>query len=145
MAMHFKHPNSKLTMKFSLFQLIILLGLWSCSKDTDHSELAKNMLSGKTWYLDYTIQNNTTKSFIGRNTYYIQFKEDQTTVDADGINGKYQVISNKNQLFLLVNGTTINGISANYNYQIDKIGYETLIISYTQNNSFIQKIFTIKH
>lgn len=143
--MHFKHPNSKLTMKFSLFQLIILLGLWSCSKDTDHSELAKYMLSGKTWYLDYTIQNNTTKSFIGRNTYYIQFKEDQTTVDADGINGKYQVITNKNQLFLLVNGTTINGISANYNYQIDKIGYETLIISYTQNNSFIQKIFTIKH
>lgn len=103
------------------------------------------MLSGKTWYLDYTIQNNTTKSFIGRNTYYIQFKEDQTTVDADGINGKYQIINNKSQLFLLVNGTTINGISANYNYQIDKIGYETLIISYTQNNSFIQKIFTIKH
>lgn len=145
MAIKFTHSTTTAKMNYKVIYIFIFVLLGSCSKDTDHTELAKKMLSGKTWYLDYTIQNNQTKSFVGRSTYYIQFKEDGTTIDADGITGSFQIINNNNQLDLLVNGITQNGISANYTYQINKIGYETLIISYTQNSVLIHKIFTITH
>lgn len=145
MATKFTHSTSTTIMNYKVIYICILSLLGSCTKDTDLTELAKNMLSGKTWYLDYTIQNNQTKSFVGRSTYYIQFKQDGSTIDADGIKGSFEIINNNNQLALLVTGTTQNELPANYIYQIEKIGYETLIISYTQNSILIHKIFTITH
>lgn len=132
-----------MTQKIACLFLFVLC--MACSKDKNEPELAKRMLEGKTWFLDYSLQDNLTKSFIGRSTYYIQFKEDGTTIDADGIIGTYQIILNNNQLTLLVNGSTQNGVATNYNYQIVRVGYETLIVSYTQNNILIQKIFTTTH
>lgn len=145
MAIKFIHSTSTPMMQQKIIYILCLFFLGSCTKDLDHVVLAKRMLSGKTWYLDYTIQNNQTKSFVGRSTYYIQFMEDGTTIDADGIAGSYQIEANNNQLSLLVVGKTQTGVTANYTYQIDKIGYQTLIISYTQNSQLIQKIFTITH
>lgn len=108
-------------------------------------EFAKRMLSGKTWFLDYTLQDNQIISFVGKSTYYIQFKEDGQTNDADGITGTYQLGYYNNQLTLFVTGTTQKGVTTHYDYKIDKIRYETLIVSYTQNNNLIQKIFTTTH
>jgi hypothetical protein len=132
-------------MNLKYLYLFLFLSLFACTKDMDQSKLANNMLSGKTWFLDYTLQNNETKSFIGRSTYYIQFKEDGSTIDADGIIGTYEVVKNNTQLALLVVGKTQNGVATNYTYQIDKIGYTTVIFSYTQNSIFIQKIFSTTH
>lgn len=132
-------------MNFKITCLLLFVLSMACSKDKHEPELARRMLSGKTWFLDYTLQDNLIKSFVGRSTYYIQFKEDGKTIDADGITGTYQLAINNNQLTLLVNGSTQNGVATNYNYKIVKIGYETLIVSYTQNNILIQKIFTTTH
>ena len=145
MAIKCTHSTTTSKMNYKIIPIFFFILLGACSKDTDHAELAKNMLAGKTWYLEYTIQNNQTKSFVGRSTYYIQFKQDGTTIDADGITGNYLITNNNNQLDLMVNGITQNGIPANYTYQINKIGYETLNISYTQNSVLIHKIFTITH
>lgn len=117
----------------------------ACTKEVDQRALANKMLSGKTWYLDYVLQDNQTKTFVGKSTYFIQFKLDGSTIDADGISGTFKVNQKEQQLILSVNGITQSGIQANYTYQIDKIGYETLIISYTQNQVLIQKIFTTSH
>jgi len=107
----------------------------------DRLAYAKQLLSGKKWYLMFTTQENQTKSFIDKSTYSIQFLDSQKTIDSDGISGTYQVTEQKDQLHLFVAGITQNGVSANYTYQIDHIEATTLKISYTQNNILIQKTF----
>jgi len=129
-------------MNYRLIYLVSIFLLGSCTKDADQLQLTRKMLVDKTWYLDYTVQDSQTKSFIGKNTYSIQFKIDGTTNDSDGIIGSFQIGRNEQQLVLLVEGKTQNGSPANYTYQIEKIGQETLIITYTQNDLFIRKIFT---
>ena len=125
--------------------LVLFATCIRCSKDISEPEFAKRMLSGKTWFLDYTLQDNQIISFVGKSTYYIQFKEDGQTNDADGITGNYQLSYHNNQLTLFVTGTTQKGVATHYDYKIDKIRHETLIVSYTQNNNLIQKIFTTTH
>lgn len=108
-------------------------------------DYAKSMLSGKTWYLDYTISNNQTKSFIGKSTYFIQFSEYGKTNDSDGIVGVFTVESTNNQLILSINASTPSGSPANYSYSIEQVGYDKLIVNYSQENTIIKKIFSTNH
>ena len=130
-------------MRLLLIFTLFLVG--SCSKSINQVEYAKTMLIGKTWYLDYTISNNQTKSFIGKSTYFIQFTDKGKTNDSDGILGDFSVESTKNQLILMINASTQSGSPANYSYSIEQIGYDKLIVNYTQDNATIKKIFSTTH
>jgi hypothetical protein len=127
-----------------VYLFVFVIGM-SCSKEKSEPETARLMIAGKTWYLDYTLQDNQIRSFVGRSTYFIEFKEDGKTNDADGITGTYLVTFKNNHLTLFVTGTTQKGVATNYDYKIDKIRHESLTLSYTQNNNLIQKIFTTTH
>lgn len=132
-------------MRPSFLYISLLLVFGACSKSMNQVDYAKTMLSGKTWYLDYTISNNQTKSFIGRSTYFIQFSEYGKTNDSDGIVGVFTVESRNNQLILSINAYTPSGSPANYSYSIEQVGYDKLIVNYTQDNTIIKKIFSTNH
>ena len=132
-------------MRPSFLYICLLLVFGACSKSMNQVDYAKTMLSGKTWYLDYTISNNQTKSFIGKSTYFIQFSEYGKTNDSDGIVGVFTVESTNNQLILSINASTPSGSPANYSYSIEQVGYDKLIVNYTQDNTIIKKIFSTNH
>ena len=132
-------------MRFTYLYIIILFVFGACSKSMNQVDYTKTMLSGKTWYLDYTISNNQTKSFIGKSTYFIQFSEYGKTNDSDGIVGVFTVESTNNQLILSINASTPSGSPANYSYSIEQVGYDKLIVNYTQDNTIIKKIFSTNH
>lgn len=129
----------------SFLYISLLLVFGACSKSMNQVDYAKTMLSGKTWYLDYTISNNQTKSFIGKSTYFIQFSEYGKTNDSDGIVGVFTVESTNNQLILSINASTPSGSPANYSYSIEQVGYDKLIVNYSQENTIIKKIFSTNH
>ena len=124
---------------------ILYLFTQSCSKGINSSDYAKSILAGKTWFLDYSIQNNITKSFIGKNTYFIQFTKNDQTTDSDGLIGNFSVEENNSILSLKINALTPSGTSANYTYQIDQIGLDQLIVSFRQDTIVIKKIFSTTH
>ena len=124
---------------------ILYLFTLSCSKGINSSDYAKSLLAGKTWFLDYSIQNNLSKSFSGKNTYFIQFTKNDETSDSDGLKGNFSVEENNSILLLKINALTPGGISANYTYQIDQIGLDQLIVSYRQDTILIKKIFSTTH
>ena len=66
-----------------LIALLSLTQLTSCSKDTSGAEinLTYQMLSDKTWYLDYSISGTTKKNYLGQTTYFIDFLKDKSTND----------------------------------------------------------------
>lgn len=132
-------------MRPSFLYICLLLVFGACSKSMNQVDYAKTMLSGKTWYLDYTISNNQTKSFIGKSTYFIQFSEYGKTNDSDGIVGVFTVESTNNQLILSINASTPSGSPANYSYSIEQVGYDKLIVNYSQENTIIKKIFSTNH
>lgn len=132
-------------MRFTYLYIIILFVFGACSKSMNQVDYTKTMLSGKTWYLDYTISNNQTKSFIGKSTYFIQFSEYGKTNDSDGIVGVFTVESTNNQLILSINASTPSGSPANYSYSIEQVGYDKLIVNYTQDKTIIKKIFSTNH
>ena len=132
-------------MRPSILYINLLLFFGACSKSMNQVDYAKTMLSGKTWYLDYTISNNQTKSFIGKSTYFIQFSEYGKTNDSDGIVGVFTVESTNNQLILSINASTPSGSPANYSYSIEQVGYDKLIVNYTQDNTIIKKVFSTNH
>lgn len=132
-------------MKNLFISTLLLVLLNSCHKEISASEYAKSLLIGKTWFLDYTIQNNQTKSFIGKSTYFIQFTNNDQTTDSDGIVGSFQIEENNKQLSLLINAKTQNGSSANYTYLIEQIGSDNLMVSYMLGDNTIKKLFSTTH
>ncbi len=132
-------------MKNIFISTLLLVLLNSCHKEISASEYAKSMLIGKTWFLAYTIQNNQTKSFIGKSTYFIQFTNNDQTTDSDGLVGSFQIKENNKQLSLLINAKTQNGSSANYSYHIEQIGSDNLMVSYVLGDNTIKKIFSTTH
>lgn len=131
-----------------LFTLTVLLivGFSACSKDETTSELnvAKNMIADKAWYLDYTVTNNVSKSYVGQTTYFINFLKNGQTKDSDGIMGTYAIQKPNTILQVYVNATTISGAAANYTYNIESIGNQNLILSYTKNNVKTQLYYSTK-
>jgi hypothetical protein len=133
-----------------LLVLVFSTGLTSCSKDTPVAqiELSYKMLSDKTWYLDYleTTTGSTvkTKTYLGQSTYFINFLADRTTLDSDGIAGKYSVANSNGHLVISITGKTLSGNSVSYNYQVESMGAKNLVLSYVTNGTTYKMFYTAK-
>ncbi len=125
---------------------LFILGLTACNKNETTAELnvTKNMISDKTWYLDYSVTNNVTKTYVGQTTYFINFLKNGQTKDSDGIMGYYAIQKPNNILQVYVNASTISGAPANYTYDIESIGVQNLILSFTKNGARTQLYYSTK-
>lgn len=132
-------------MKKIILHLFIWLSIGSCSKGISSSEYAKSMLAGKSWFLDYSIQNDQVKSFIGKSTYFISFNTDGTTIDADGLFGNFVIEEDNKILSLHIKAITQNYVKAHYTYRIENISSDNLMVSYVQDGHTIKKIFSTTH
>ena len=117
-----------------LFTLLSLMQLTSCSKDTSGAEinLTYQMLSDKTWFLDYSITGTSKRTYLGQSTYFIDFQKNKETKDSDGLNGTYTVEKIGNILQIHVTATTSSSNSVEYEiiYNIESIGNKNLILYY---------------
>ena len=117
--------------------LIIGLGFItiSCNKESvnTQNELMNNMLTNKSWYLDYSINGNNIKSYLGQSTYIITYYKDGRTEDSDGLMGSYtiEMVNNKSQIHVQVK--TNNGNPLEVVYDIISVGTSKLVL--LKNNS----------
>ena len=118
-----------------LFALLSLTQLTSCSKDTSGAEinLTKQMLSDKTWFLDYSITGASKRTYLGQSTYFIDFQKNNETKDSDGLSGTYTVekIGNILQIHVTAKTSSVNSIEYEIIYNIESIGTNYLILYYT--------------
>jgi hypothetical protein len=122
-----------------LFFLITVLS--SCNKDNTGAEsaLAYQMLGDKIWYLEYT-QTNTnsstvSKTYVGQSTYYIEFLNDHTTKDSDGLIGTYTVAKSGSQLQIFVTAKLTSGIASNYTYEVLSLGANNMVLFINNGNT----------
>ena len=75
-----------------LFALLSLTQLISCSKDTSGAEinLTKQMLSDKTWFLDYSITGTSKVWALMSVTRHIKIKKDTKILQFILIKSKYK-------------------------------------------------------
>ena len=122
-----------------LFCILSMTQLTSCSKDTSGAEinLSYQMLSDKTWYLDYSIVGNTKRTYVGQSTYFIDFLKNKTTKDSDGLTGTYTVekVGNVLQIHVLAKTSSTNTVE--YVYNIESIGTGNLILYYTLSGATV--------
>lgn len=122
-----------------LLILTVVLILSACRKDTSVNEtkLAFQMLSEKTWYLDYIqiISGDKVeeRNYVGQSTYFINFLKNNATVDSDGIKGTYTVEKVAGQLQIRVQAKSVGSNSLEYIYNIESVGSKNLILFYTTN------------
>ena len=66
---------------------------FSCNKETPTTQtgVMNNMLTNKTWYLDYSITGVSSKSYVGQSTYFVTYLKDGNIKDSDGLSGTYTV------------------------------------------------------
>jgi hypothetical protein len=122
-----------------LFCILSMTQLTSCSKDTSGAEinLSYQMLSDKTWYLDYSIVGNTKRTYVGQSTYFIDFLKNKTTKDSDGLIGTYTVEKLGNVLQIHVQAKTSSTNTVEYVYNIESIGTSNLILYYTLSGATV--------
>ena len=94
--------------------------------------------------MDFSITNNVTKSYVGQTTYFINFLKSGQTKDSDGISGTYTVQKPNTTMQVYVIASTISGAQANYTYDIESIGSQNLILSYTKNGLKTQLYYSAK-
>ena len=118
-----------------LFALLSLTQLTSCSKDTSGAEidLTYQMLSDKTWFLDYSITGTSKRTYLGQSTYFIDFEKNKETKDSDGLNGTYKVekIGNILQIHVTAKTSSVSSVEYEIIYNIESIGSGNLILYYT--------------
>lgn len=122
-----------------LFCILSMTQLTSCSKDTSGAEinLSYQMLSDKTWYLDYSIVGSTKRTYVGQSTYFIDFLKNKTTKDSDGLTGTYTVEKLGNVLQIHVQAKTSSTNTVEYVYNIESIGTGNLILYYTLSGATV--------
>jgi hypothetical protein len=113
--------------------------LSSCIKESSGTEinLTYQMLSDKTWYLDYSITGTSKKTYIGQSTYFINFLKNNSTKDSDGFEGTYTIKKIGNVLQIHVQAKTSNTNTVEYFYNIESIGTNNLILYYTLNGATV--------
>jgi hypothetical protein len=104
---------------------------FSCNKETPSTQTAvmNNILTDKTWYLDYSITGTTSKSYVGQSTYFVTYLRDGTIKDSDGLIGTYTVENIYNQSQIHVQVKTANGNSLEVIYDIISVGANKMILS----------------
>lgn len=119
--------------------IFLIIGLGSitisCNKESvnTQNELMNNMLTNKSWYLDYSINGNNIRSYLGQSTYIITYYKDGRTQDSDGLMGSYtiEMVNNKSQIHVQVK--TNNGNPLEVVYDIISVGTSKLVL--LKNNS----------
>lgn len=121
--------NVKLFVISTLTLVVLMTG---CTKSTEGVDivLAKQMLSNKIWYLDYTVSGNATRTYVGQSTYFVNFLKDNTSSDSDGYKGVYTIEKYANTLEIHIQSQKSNGTAIEYKYSIESIGDNHLILSY---------------
>jgi hypothetical protein len=103
----------------------------ACNKETPstQSDVMNNMLTNKTWYLDYSVTGSTTKSYVGQSTYFVTYLKDGSVKDSDGLTGIYTVelINSKSQIHVQVK--TANGNPLEVIYDIISVGDSKMILA----------------
>ena len=118
--------------KIYIFLLAAIVGTqFSCNKETPSTQTAvmNNMLTDKTWYLDYSITGTASKSYVGQSTYFVTYLRDGTIKDSDGLIGTYTVENIYNQSQIHVQVKTANGNSLEVIYDIITVGANKMILS----------------
>ena len=116
------------------YSLFVFIQLTSCKKDTSGAEinLANQMLTDKTWQLDYSITGAITKKYAGQSTYTIDFiNVGKKTKDSDGIDGTYEIKKAGSVLQIQIQAKTSGMSAVEYVYNIESIAAEHLILYYT--------------
>lgn len=135
-------------MKLKIFLASIVLFLFSsCIKKDEHLSvlLATKMLINKTWYLDYSITANKTKSYLGQSTYFINFIENNNSItDSDGILGNYYITETEGGLTIQIIGKTVAGNSISYSYNVDMMGDKHMVLLYNANNIEIKQYYSTR-
>ena len=103
----------------------------ACNKETPttQTDVMNNMLTNKTWYLDYSVTGSTTKSYVGQSTYFVTYLKDGSVKDSDGLTGIYTVelINSKSQIHVQVK--TANGNPLEVIYDIISVGDSKMILA----------------
>jgi hypothetical protein len=131
--------------RYSTFPITFLIALFSitalsrCSKDRSGAEinLTYQMLSDKTWYLDYSITGTSKKTYLGQSTYFINFLKNNNTTDSDGLEGTYTVEKIGNLLQIHVQAKTSGANKVEYIYNIEDICSGNLVLYYTLNGATV--------
>jgi hypothetical protein len=118
-----------------LFALLSITNITSCSKDSIGAEikLTQQMLSEKTWFLDYSITGTSKRTYLVQSTNLNYFLKNDSTNDSDGLNGKYSVekIGNILQIHVTAKTSSINSVDYEIIYNIESIGRRNLILYFT--------------
>ena len=124
--------NLQYTIAF-LFSILSMTQLTGCSKDANNADinLSYQMLSDKTWYLDYSMVGVTKRTYLGQSTYFIDFLKNKTSKDSDGLTGTYTVEKIDNVLQIHVQAKTSSTNTVEYIYNIESIGSGNLVLYYT--------------
>ena len=105
--------------------------LVACNKETASTptDVMSDMISDKTWYLDYSVTGTNTRSYVGQSTYFVTYLKNGTTNDSDGLTGTYtvEVINNQSQIHVQVK--TANGNPLEVVYNIISIGDNKMVMS----------------
>jgi hypothetical protein len=116
---------------YTLLIAAFTLTLFACNKETSTTQtnVMNNMLTNKTWYLDYSITSGTTKSYVGQSTYFVTYLKDGSIKDSDGLTGSYTVelIAGKSQIHVQVK--TANGNPLEVIYDIISVGESKMVLS----------------
>lgn len=123
----------------SVFLISFATQFAGCKKDIENADiqLSYQMLSDKTWYLDFSIVGTTKRTYVGQSTYFIDFLKNKTTVDSDGLSGSYTIEKVGGKLQIHVQAKTANTNPVEYIYTIETIGVDNLILTYTTTGATI--------
>jgi hypothetical protein len=116
---------------YTLLIAAFTLTLVACNKETPTTQttVMNNMLTNKTWYLDFSVTGTATKSYVGQSTYFVTYLKDGSIKDSDGLTGTYTVENIYNQSQIHVQVKTANGNPLEVIYDIISIGDSKLVLS----------------
>lgn len=115
----------------------LLVTQTGCKKESSNQDilLSYQLLADKTWYLDFSVTGATKRTYVGQATYFIDFLKDKTTLDSDGLMGTYTVEKIGGQLQIHVQAITSSTNQVEYVYDIESIGANNLVLTYTANGA----------
>ena len=109
----------------------ITLTLSACNKEVQstQADVMNTMLANKTWYLDFNVTGNVTKSYVGQSTYFVTYLKDGSIKDSDGLMGAYtvEIVNGQSQIHVQVK--TANGNPLEVIYNIISIGESKLVLA----------------
>jgi hypothetical protein len=116
---------------YTLLIAAFTLTLVACNKETPTTQttVMNNMLTNKTWYLDFSVTGTATKSYVGQSTYFVTYLKDGSIKDSDGLTGTYTVENIYNQSQIHVQVKTANGNPLEVIYDIISIGDSKMVLS----------------